>query len=199
MLKRESRAFVTNLFFAAFYARFAMIHLQTFLHIGQWHVAPFVLQESMLAVFFLTRRPACDVSQAGIDWIIAGMGTFLPLLIRPAGPAWWVGVPLQMVGLTISIAALGSLRRSFGIVPANRGVCGDGLYAWVRHPMYVGHFCTLAGYGFTYPSWHNTCLILVTISMLILRTLTEEQLLRRDPLYVFYTTLVRWRLIPGVF
>ena len=37
----------------------------------------------------------------------------------------------------LQIAAVLSLNRSFGLLPAHRGVKSDGLYRWVRHPLYT--------------------------------------------------------------
>ena len=66
-----------------------------------------------------------------------------PPLLRPA-PA----LPLAPELLTVALSACGllvviggklSLGRSFGLMPANRGVVSSGLYRIVRHPIYLGY------------------------------------------------------------
>lgn len=61
-------------------------------------------------------------------------------LTRPAGP--WV-----LVGL--GIAAAGQLFRIFaaGTIFKNRNLASTGAYALVRHPLYLGNFLILFGFG----------------------------------------------------
>jgi protein-S-isoprenylcysteine O-methyltransferase Ste14 len=189
---------LTNLLFSLFYARFAFIHTQNVLA-GHWHVLPFAVQETLLAVLFFGRRPTKDVSDKWVDWVIAGVGTFTPLFLTGGVQPVPIGVPLQMVGLAGSIWALCFLGRSIGIVPANRGVVTTGPYAFVRHPMYAGHFLTLTGFFLTYPSLHNFLLIALTMVCIGFRITLEEIVLEADPVYRMYASLVRSALVPGVF
>jgi protein-S-isoprenylcysteine O-methyltransferase Ste14 len=191
-------SFIVNLAFCAFYARFAWIHAHL-LFAGQLGVLPFVVQETLLAVFFLIRRPSESTSKNPVDWITAGVGTFTPLLIQGGMQPYAIGVPLQVIGVSLSIYALCHLGRSFGIVPSNRGVVYSGPYWTVRHPMYAAHFLTLAGFLLTYPSMRTAGLIALTMAALVGRTYTEEATLLADPEYILYFNRVRWRLIPGVF
>ena len=49
---------------------------------------------------------------------------------------------LSAVGLCLVIAGKLALGRSFGLVPANRGVVASGPYLLVRHPIYSGYLIT---------------------------------------------------------
>ena len=49
----------------------------------------------------------------------------------------------QLTGLLVEDGKL-SLGRSFGLMPANRGVVSTGMYRLVRHPIYLGYLVTLA-------------------------------------------------------
>lgn len=191
-------AFLVNLAFCVFYVRFAYLHSQL-LFAGQLGVLPFVVQETLLAVLFLVRRPSDDTSKDPFDWIVAGIGTFTPLLIRGGMQPYAIGVPLQVIGVTMSCYALAHLGRSFGIVPSNRGVVFSGPYWRVRHPMYAAHLLTLTGFFLTYPSLRTLMLIVATMIALVARVYNEERTLMRDPMYCLYAAQVPWRLIPGVF
>lgn len=197
----SKRRLIENVLLGSFYARFAIIHAATVAR-GDWHVAAFVVQETLLAVMFLTRREPRKTSTNPFDWIVAIVGSFAPLMIRPGGAPWMIGVPLQMIGLGIAIGALLTLRRSFGIVAADRGVKTTGLYAIVRHPMYTGHAMAMLGYLATYPSPQNLVIVVVALVALVLRIDAEEVLLYRSPSYfdyAIYAARVRWRLIPRVY
>ena len=53
------------------------------------------------------------------------------------------------------IAALLSLQRSFGIVPANRGIREGGLYRIVRHPLYAAELLVFLGVVLVTPTPWN--------------------------------------------
>jgi protein-S-isoprenylcysteine O-methyltransferase Ste14 len=113
----------------------------------------------------------------------------------PEGPA----VALQIFGVLIAISAKWSLRRSFGILPANRGVVVKGPYRLVRHPMYLGYL--VKDVGFVLPNFglQNLLVVIVFWSLQIGRIMREEKLLSNDELYCEYKKRVRRRLLTGVF
>ena len=57
-----------------------------------------------------------------------------------------LGFCVILIGLILHLGAKLNLRRSFGIVPADRGVKTLGLYAFVRHPMYLGYMVAHVGF-----------------------------------------------------
>ena len=61
-----------------------------------------------------------------------GRGAFLPLFLRPVEGAQDLPVAtmIQLTGFCLQIGALISLRRCFGVLPADRGLVTDGLYGF---------------------------------------------------------------------
>jgi protein-S-isoprenylcysteine O-methyltransferase Ste14 len=154
----------------------------------------------LFVAMFIARRDAISVSLSPALWLIAFLGTFLPLLMRPtaAMPSAGVGNAIQLVGIVCIIASILSLRRSFGIVPANRGVRTEGLYNVIRHPLYASELLTFGGFAVANPSLWNISLWLADCALQLTRACAEERFLSTDPAYQQYRARVRYRLIPRV-
>ena len=150
----------------------------------------------------LLRRPATAVSWRAGDWALA-IGTAVPPLLvangsdmlAPAG----LGVLLMLAGMALQISAKLTLRRSFGIIAANRGVKATGPYRFVRHPMYAGYLVTQVGFLLLNPTAWNASVYAVALACQVARLLAEERLLGRDPAYRALMSAVRYRLVPGIF
>ena len=110
-----------------------------------------------------------------------------------------LAVVLVLGGNFIQFWAKLSLRRSFGIAPANRGVKVGGPYRLVRHPMYSGYLFSHIGILLLMPSLLNLAVYAVSWGAQIFRMLAEERLLSEDPSYRAFAEQVRWRLVPGLF
>jgi protein-S-isoprenylcysteine O-methyltransferase Ste14 len=154
--------------------------------------------EGWAAALFLVRRRPIEVSNSGIAWIAAPIGSFAMLLGRPHGGGLspWICEGLQVAGLLLAVVSLGVLGRSFGLVAANRGIKTRGPYGLVRHPAYAGYLLTYSGYVAENPSLRNVALFcLVTVFQLV-RIREEEQLLVRDSAYAQYRSRVRYRVVP---
>jgi len=147
---------------------------------------------------FVSRRDATSISMSPGLWLIAFGGTFLPLLLRPSaiGPFDTVGTAIQLVGILGIIASLLSLRRSFGIVPANRGVRTQGLYNVIRHPLYASELLAMGGFAILSPSVWNVSVWSCDFALQLARAFAEERLLSEDPNYLQYRSRVKYRLIP---
>jgi protein-S-isoprenylcysteine O-methyltransferase Ste14 len=166
--------------------------------------APLLLiSEAAVVIFTLIRRPTSDISLRLGDWLLAVTATAAPLLIQPGldiFPAIApLGVLLVLAGNVFQGLAKLSLRRSFGIAPANRGIKADGLYRFVRHPMYAGYLIVHIGVLILMPSVINFVIYAIGWWAQILRLRAEEELLSQDPAYVAFKEKVRYRLIPGLF
>lgn len=166
--------------------------------------APLVLiAETAVMIFTLIRRPTQNISLRFGDWLLAITATAAPLLIQPGVdrlPALApLGVVLVLFGNLVQALAKLSLRRSFGIAPANRGIKSDGLYRFIRHPMYAGYLAVHIGLMILMPSLFNLALYTIGWWAQILRLRAEEALLSQDPAYQVFMGKVRYRLVPGVF
>ena len=167
-------------------------------------LAPLLLiAETSVMLFVLIRRPTTAISVRPGDWMLAITATAGPLLIMP-GPNPWpalapLGIALVLFGNLFQVWAKLSLRRSFGIAPANRGIKISGPYRLVRHPMYAGYLVTHIGIFLLMPSLLNLAIYVVSWWSQTLRLLAEERLLGLDPAYQEFSKNTRWRMIPGVF
>jgi protein-S-isoprenylcysteine O-methyltransferase Ste14 len=159
--------------------------------------------EGLVVLFVLMRRGTTEISRSPRDWGTSLGATCLPLLV---GPASWVspipqalGVYLFSVGTLIQVSAKLSLGRSFGCVPAHRGLRLNGPYRLVRHPMYAGYLITHVAYLALNPTLTNALLYLASNGLQLQRLLAEERYLERDPRYQEYLARVHYRIIPGLY
>lgn len=156
--------------------------------------------DGIVLVFMLLRRPTTDISLKPMDWLWALAATLAPLMLVPVPPlAPNAGLALVFLGMAFSLSAKLILRRSFGIVAANRGVKVGGPYRLVRHPMYAGYVITHIGTLLLLPHMWNWVLFLFAWTAMAMRIRAEERVLARDPSYAAYSAEVRYRLIPGFY
>jgi protein-S-isoprenylcysteine O-methyltransferase Ste14 len=109
-----------------------------------------------------------------------------------------IATALIFFGTGLAVLAKLSLRRSFGIVPANRGVKSNGAYSFVRHPMYTGYVFNHIGFLLTFFSAWNLAVYIASWTLLYLRVVEEEKFLLTDPEYAAYAGRVKGRIIPGL-
>lgn len=159
--------------------------------------------EGLVVGFILIRRTTSEVSRRPADWGLAFSATVAPLFARPALGFGLVpplaAAILMLTGILVQVHAKLVLGRSFGCVPANRGLKLGGPYRYVRHPMYMGYLLTHCGFLLMNPSAWNLGVYGLAYALQIPRLLAEERLLRRDFRYLTYMARVPYRLIPGVF
>jgi protein-S-isoprenylcysteine O-methyltransferase Ste14 len=162
-----------------------------------------LVSEGVVVLFILMRRPTQDISRRGGDWLLGLAGTLLPLLaIPPAGSAllpWHLAEAVMISGFVLQISAKLTLRRSFGVVAANRGVKASGPYRLIRHPMYAGYALTHVGFLLAGPTLWNLAIYGTTITIQVRRIIAEERVLSLDTAYQLLIAKVRFRLLPFVF
>lgn len=110
-----------------------------------------------------------------------------------------LGAGLQVIGITWQIYAKISLRFSFGILPANRGIVSSGAYRFVRHPIYLGYLIADVGFVLTNFGLQNLLVYAGLYALQAVRINREEKLLSDDPEYCRYREKVRFRALPGVY
>jgi protein-S-isoprenylcysteine O-methyltransferase Ste14 len=156
--------------------------------------------ELVVAALFVLRRSPFLVSRSRLAWGAAAIGTFGMLAARPAyDPVGGLGglySGMQIAGAIFASVALLSLGRSFGLVPANRGIRTGGLYRYVRHPVYSGYILAGLGYVLENPSLQNSCVFGIATAFQGVRIVEEERTLAEDPAYQAYSRRVRSRVVP---
>jgi protein-S-isoprenylcysteine O-methyltransferase Ste14 len=159
--------------------------------------------ETLVVILTVLRRTTAEVDRSYRARGLTALSMLGPVLVRPSAVAALAPeaatVLLSAAGLLIVIAGKLSLGRSFGLMPANRGIVSTGLYRLVRHPIYLGYLITHAGFVAANPTPWNVSMLVAADLALMCRAACEEQTLQRDPAYCAYQQVVRWRVLPGVF
>lgn len=161
-----------------------------------------IVSEGLVVFFVLVRRRPQQISASLGAWVVSLGASIVPLLVNPGGehPAGSeLGRIFLIVGAFIQIYAKVILGRSFGLIPAHRGLKRAGPYRFVRHPIYAGYLLCHLGFFVLNPIFWNLIVYLVCYGLQIPRLFFEEKLLSQDPRYLEYRQSVRYRLIPGVF
>ena len=159
--------------------------------------------ETLVVVLTVMRRATVMVDRSYRARLLTAFSVAGPVMVRPASIAALapevMTVLLSGIGLSIVIAGKVSLGRSFGLMPANRGVVSTGLYRLVRHPIYMGYLITHVGFVAANPTAWNFAVLIGADLALMVRAVCEEQTLQKDPAYRSYQQIVRWRVLPGLF
>jgi protein-S-isoprenylcysteine O-methyltransferase Ste14 len=187
---------------AAYFAIVCFGFWKNFVQTGKWTSLLWIVSEGLVVLLLVFRRDSRRLSRSPWDWLVALVGTFTVLLVRPATTAITlesVGIALQVAGTLFAIYGKIYLGRSFGIVAADRGIVVGGPYRIVRHPIYLGYLVTHVGFLLTNWSARNIALYIVIYFFQISRILAEERILREDESYRAYCQRVRYRVIPFIF
>ncbi|MBN2200794.1 DUF192 domain-containing protein [bacterium] len=194
-----------NVFLALLWSRFVLSALEAWRLGGEPMGLGIVIHNTLLMLFFLTRRNSDRLSLRFADWLVPILTLGAAMFLGPAESAseGWLGgnagVWIQAAGMTGIILSLLSLGRSFGIIPANRRIVRRGAYRIVRHPLYLSELVFYAGFVSSNPTAANIGLVLFITAGQLWRSLAEEKVLSFDPEYHAYRKEVRFRFVPGVY
>ena len=196
--KDELAVVASTVLLAIMYGCFIYFHFQQFVESRRLSLVLLVLFETLCLIFIVTRKDPNATWHSWQTYLATMGGIFSVLLFRPTGaPAdLFAGQLIQMAGFVLQILALASLNRSFGLLPAHRGVKSSGLYRWVRHPLYFAYMISCVGYVVNNFSLYNMAVIGANFGLQVLRILHEEAFLSRYAEYAKYARRTRWRLIP---
>jgi len=162
-----------------------------------------LVSEALVVVLTVIRRSAAAVDRSVRARLLTALSMLGPPLLQPAHVTallpQTMTVAVSAIGLAVVIAGKVTLGRSFGLMPANRGVVSSGLYRLVRHPIYLGYLITHVAFLLATPSAWNIAALFAADAALLARAVCEEQTLSRDERYRTYQQAVRWRVCPGVF
>ena len=159
--------------------------------------------ESLVVVLTIVRRRTQIVDRSAAAAVVTTISLIGPSLVRTVSGGGLlpdaVTAVVSSVGLVLIIAGKITLGRSFGLVPANRGVVIGGVYGFVRHPIYAGYLLTHLAFACAHPTTWNVTVLVLTDTALIVRALYEEKVLEADRSYQSYCRRVAWHIVPGVF
>jgi protein-S-isoprenylcysteine O-methyltransferase Ste14 len=174
-----------------------------FLQTGRLTGLLLLASEALVVVLTVFRRAPAVVDRSVRARVLTVLSLLGPPLVRPSAVATLapevVTVGVSVLGLLVVIAGKVSLGRSFGLIPANRGIVSTGLYRLVRHPIYLGYLITHVAFVAANPTPWNIGLLVTADIALLARAVCEERTLARDESYRSYQTRVRWRVVPGLF
>ncbi len=162
-----------------------------------------LVSEAIVVMLTVLRRSAAALDRSMQARILTAVSMLGPPLLQPSqAPALapeTMTVALSIAGLAVVIAGKLTLGRSFGIMPANRGVVSSGVYRFVRHPIYLGYLLTHVAFLAANPGAWNIAALLAADAALLARAVCEERTLAKDVRYRAYQHQVHWRVCPGVF
>jgi protein-S-isoprenylcysteine O-methyltransferase Ste14 len=96
------------------------------------------------------------------------------ILARPSPATNLGGTILVAAGMAMRIWAAGALEKGGGL-------CTDGPYRWVRHPLYLGSFIAAVGFSVMVSRvWASLLILLAFIALYAAQTMREERRLREE-------------------
>ena len=178
---------------------FLLLLTPTFTAVDWIYVSQHLL---ILAIAFIRRPPvAQDYSLPTSVAVVVSYAypyAQVALLQWMPGNEGWPrgGLVLVTIAAVLGLVSLLTLRRSFGIRPALRGLVTTGPYRFVRHPMYLSY--AISDVGYNLQEW-NVGAMLITLAgwaSLFYRIHAEERVLSRDPGWRAYVAAVPGRVLP---
>jgi protein-S-isoprenylcysteine O-methyltransferase Ste14 len=139
--------------------------------------------------------------------ILVGLQFFIIfLMIIPLGNTTsyaMAGMGLFAAGMVVGLMAIVQHKRgNFNIRPDIKEGCvlvQEGIYRYIRHPMYLSVLMMMGGFVFLYPTWYEMILYTTLVAVLLTKLLYEESLWQcHTPEYEVYKRKTK-RLIPFVF
>lgn len=118
-------------------------------------------------------------------------------------PPWLCVIGDVLVAVGLGIAMMVIIQNSYAgstvRVEADQKLASDGLYRFVRHPMYAGNVIMMIGIPLALGSYWALLFVIPGTAALVLRILDEEKLLTAELTgYPEYKQRVRYRLVPAI-
>lgn len=192
---------LSNILAAALWSFYLVHSIGSFLEEGEAIFLLLLLRNSLIVILFLIRREAKSVSKDPLHWVVTLASTLFAFAFSSEGTSLvsvFISHPLFIFGAMLACYAVLNLGRSFGLVPANRGIIKQGLYTIVRHPMYSAYLLMDVSIVLSAFSVQNLTLLIALIGLFSLRASFEEKWLSQDPQYEAYRENVKYRFIPGL-
>ncbi len=163
----------------------------------------FFVHNVLFMIVIIVRKEYVLLDKDWLHWCVSLLSFFSGLFFLKSsgiqGGLLGTADVINFIAILVGIASFLSLGRSFGIVPALRVVRTGGLYAVVRHPMFVSDILFKVPIVLKYFSIYNSLVFVVSLGLYVLRARYEEELLSQSEEYRLYKERVRYRFIPLVY
>ena len=160
----------------------------------------------LIALYFI-RDKASATTRSFPAKLIALTATVLPFLIPLLGGSAHypslanlvISIVIMLSGMAFTLAALGTLGKSWSIIPQVRKLVVRGPYRFVRHPIYIGEIISVLGLVLTRVSIPKILVFLLLVGCQVYRSFQEEKLLTTAfPEYADYAAKTA-RFLPCLF
>lgn len=138
-------------------------------------------------------KPTKDYLFVGIQLLLFVLYTVPIIQIQVNVPHWLetLGLAITVMGMILIGWAFLSLSTSLSPFPTpknNNELKTDGLFKWVRHPIYSGLILFFGGYAMAGGSIHKSTITILLYILFYYKSIYEEQLLinRYDSKYINY-------------
>lgn len=160
---------------------------------------------SLIILLYFLRSPARSTSKSHVTNSIAIVATSIPFALPFLGKPvlnkpeiLLVANVIIIISIVLSIYALGSLGKSFSIIPQARKLIKTGPYRVIRHPLYVSELIGVFGLVLTGLTVLKIAMFLLFVVLQAYRAFQEEKLLANIfPEYKQYSSKTT-RFIPGI-
>ena len=171
---------------------------------SRWTALLLLVSEGYTLAIILLARQAIRRDLAPLAVAATIYASFAAVLLSPDSTIRLapeaVGATLQLASLAWVLIAKIALGRSFGLLPAQRGLVMSGPYRLVRHPIYFGYLIGHIGFLLVNFSWLNfTVLTLLYVAQVVRIQREEAMLCATDVNYQWYQHRVRWRMLPYIY
>ncbi len=203
--KNFSLEIATRLFWASLVSIFAVKIYNAFLQQPSINLLLLFMGEVLIVGLLIFARIPTKTDYRPYALLITTVATFYFLVIEVSPDqstrlaSQVVAGIIQLTGIAWQLIAKIWLGRSFGLLPAQRGLVTSGPYRLVRHPIYLGYFVSHIGILLSFFSIWNLVIYCILYLFQILRMIEEEKLLKADPDYQAYMAKTPYRFIPFVF
>ncbi len=138
-----------------------------------------VILRDLLAAFFFCKRKEAEKKSSKWIALLSYVSAAIPLCYFGASTnnanLIFVSNLLSILGFLLVALATLELGTSIGVSPAKRVRVTNGIYRWIKHPMYLGYTVSEIGLCFVNP--FNVFLFLVSSILYVYRLRKEEALL----------------------
>jgi protein-S-isoprenylcysteine O-methyltransferase Ste14 len=164
----------------------------------------FGIQNIVMAFLFLIRTKHSLFNESIRDQSVAALAFFsgAAFMGQPetaSGSALMLARAIIVASNTLGLVTLLNLGRSFGVFIAFREIRTTGLYALVRHPMYLTDILLRVGYLVSHFTTFVVVAFILSSACYIYRAILEERFLLNRPEYAEYLRKVKYRFIPYVY